>query len=50
MKKKLAHSLSQIYINGNDYFIRTAEKFCENFKEFSIKTKVSNQQVGAMWM
>ena len=48
-RKNYGYYLSQTFINGNESFIRTTDRFCENFKEFSIKMKVSNQQIGAMW-
>lgn len=35
--------------NSKKYFEKQAEKFNENFKEFAIKNKVSNQQLGESW-
>lgn len=45
----MAYHLGRIYKNGDHYFIEDAEKFCQNFSEFVIKTKVNNQEIGAMW-
>ena len=38
--------MSQLYRNGDDNFKRSALKFQENFKEWSIKIKVNTQQIG----
>lgn len=38
--------MSQLYKNGDDNFKRSASKFQENFKEWSIKIKVNTQQIG----
>jgi hypothetical protein len=38
--------LSQLYQNSIKYFEKQSEKFNENFKEFAIKNKVNNQQLG----
>lgn len=41
--------ISQLYKNGDDNFKRSALKFEENFKEWSIKVKVNTQQIGELW-
>lgn len=41
--------ISQLYKNGDDNFKRSALKFQENFKEWSIKIKVNTQQIGELW-
>lgn len=38
--------MSQLFKNGDDNFKRSAHKFQENFKEWSIMIKVNTQQVG----
>jgi hypothetical protein len=47
-KNKIGYSfhLSQITENSKKYFEKQAEMFNENFKEFAIKNKVNNQQLG----
>ena len=47
---RLFFYINQHHINGNSNQERCSEKFCENFKEFVIKMKVNNQQLGEMWM
>ena len=48
-KTNYSFCLSQLADNSKRYFERQAEKFNENFKEFAIKNKVSNQQLGESW-
>lgn len=47
-KQKINYSfyLSRLLDNSTDYFEKQVEKFNENFKEFAIKNKVNNQQMG----
>ena len=49
-KAKLFFYINQHYKNGLLNIERKAERFCENFKEFTIKIKVNNQQLGEMQM
>lgn len=37
--------MSQLFENGNKNFRNSADKFQENFKEWSINFKVNTQQV-----
>ena len=41
--------VSQLFENGNRNLLNSAEKFQENFKEWSITLKVNNQQIGELW-
>lgn len=38
-----------MFLNGLQNFKRNTDRYCENFKEFAIKVKVNNQQLGEMW-
>lgn len=49
LKQQMAYYLSQLYVNGNKYFTKDAERFRQNFQQFVIKMKVNNQEIGAMW-
>lgn len=41
--------ISQLFVNGDSNFGRSAAKFEENFKEWSIKVKVNTQQISELW-
>ena len=48
-RSKLFFFIDQHFENGNKNIQRNTEKFCDNFKEFAIKIKVNNQQLGELW-
>lgn len=41
--------VSQLFENGDKNLISSANKFQENFKEWSINLKVNTQQIGELW-
>jgi hypothetical protein len=41
--------LNEFYLKSHGVLKRICDRFCENFKEFTIKIKVNNQQLGQMW-
>jgi hypothetical protein len=50
-KAKINYSfwLSRLADNSAAYFSKQVEKFNENFREFAIRNKVNNQQLGEAW-
>ena len=48
-KMNYAFYLSRLFEGADSYFKGQVEKFNTNFREYAIKQKVSNQQVGENW-
>ena len=46
MKSKMANYLTRIHDNSEKHSERVVDRYCQNFQEFTIKSKVNNQQIG----
>ena len=44
-----AFYINELHKNSNSNFERSFAKFCENFKELTIKMKVNTQQLAELW-
>lgn len=50
LKTNLFFYINQFFVHGVESFKRNCDRYIENFKQFAIKNKVNNQQLGEMWM